>query len=217
MKNFLSIGTGPGIGGATAERFAREDYRVVLAARRTEKIKQIAAQLDEKGYITSIASVDAAKPESIAQLVADTESRFGPIDTLHYNAAVLHTTSVDTLDVAGFQHDLSVNIGGAYAAIRAVMRTMEQRAQGTILLTGGGFGLQPAPDYIAMSVGKAGIRALALGLFEELERRGIHIATVTVCAHVEPGSQGVAAVADEFFNLRNQERDAWTAEMMFTL
>jgi NAD(P)-dependent dehydrogenase (short-subunit alcohol dehydrogenase family) len=212
MKTFLSIGTGPGIGAATADRFAREGYQLVLAARNTEKLKQIADQFKEKGHPASIASVDAANSESIAQLVADTASRFGPIDTVHYNAAVIHPTSIDTLDPAGFQYDLSVNIGGAYAAVRAVLPAMATRAQGTILLTGGGFGLQPAPDYIAMSVGKAGLRALALGLFEDLKKRGIHIATVTLCANVEPGSEGVAAVADEFFKLCNQEKDAWTAE-----
>jgi NADP-dependent 3-hydroxy acid dehydrogenase YdfG len=217
MQNFLSIGTGPGIGAATAERFARQGYRLFLAARGIEKLQQIASELNGKGYTSSVASVDASNPESIAQLVADTESRFGPIDTIHYNAAVIHPTSIDTLDAVGFQYDLSVNIGGAYAAIRAVVPVMAGHAQGTILLTGGGFGLQPAPDYIAMSVGKAGIRALALGLFEDLKRRGIHIATVTLCGHVDPASDGVFAVADEFFKLRNQERDAWTAETILKL
>jgi len=59
-------------------------------------------------------------------------------------------------------------------------------------------------------VGKAGLRALALGLVEDLQKRGIHIATVTVCAYVAPGSEGVAAVADEFFKLASQPKDAWS-------
>ncbi|MFL6450459.1 MAG: SDR family oxidoreductase [Bryobacteraceae bacterium] len=216
MKNFLSIGTGPGIGAATAERFALNGYRVILASRSSDRLKNIADQLNAKERTASVANVDAANPESIEQLVAATESRLGPIDTLHYNAGVMHQTSLETLDAAGFEYDLSVNVVGAYAAIRAVLPGMSKRAQGTILLTGGGFGLQPAPDYIAMSVGKAGLRALALGLFEDLRKRGIHIATVTLCAHVEPGSDGVAAVSNEFLKLRNQENEAWTAETIFT-
>ena len=124
MKTFLSIGSGPGIGAATAERFAREGYRVVLAARNTERLNQIAHLFNNKGYTTSVAYVDVANLQSIAQLVADTESRFGPIDTLHYNAAVMHDTSIDSIDEAGFQYDLSVNIGGAYASIRAVLPMM---------------------------------------------------------------------------------------------
>ena len=212
MKNFLSLGTGPGVGAATAERFAREGCRVILAARNTERLNQIAAQFADKGYTTSLARVYAANPQSISQLVADTESRFGPIDTLHYNAAVMHETSIDNMDAAGFLYDLSVNIGGAYAAIHAVLPMMAKCAQGTILLTGGGFGLQPAPDHISMSVGKAGIRALVLGLFEDLKARGIHIATITLCAHVDPETEGVAAVANEFFALSSQQKNAWTAE-----
>ena len=211
-KTFLSIGTGPGIGTATAERFAQDGFHVVLAARSAGKLQEAMDQLLRRGYNASSAHVDAADPESIANLVADTEKRFGSIDVLHYNAAVLHGTSVDTLDASGFQYDLTVNIAGAYAAIRAVLPAMESRTQGTILLTGGGFGVHPSADYIAMSVGKAGLRALALGLFEDLQKRGIHLATVTLFAHVEPNSEGVTRVAEEFFKLHAQEKGTWTVE-----
>ncbi len=73
------------------------------------------------------------------------------------------------------------------------------------------------PEHIAMGMGKAGVRALALGLFDDLRSRGIHIATVTVCAHVEPGSDGVVAVANEFFKLHSQPSEVWTPEVNFTL
>jgi NADP-dependent 3-hydroxy acid dehydrogenase YdfG len=217
MKTFLSIGTGAGIGLATAERFAQNGYRVVLSARSIDKVQQMAEQLGAQGHTVSTASVDVMNPDSIAKLVADTESRFGSIDTIHYNASSMHATSIDTLDAAGFQYDLSVNTVGAYATIRAALPLMEQRAEGTFLLTGGGFGVAPSPDFIAMSVGKAGIRALALGLFEDLKKRGIHIATVTICAEVAPGSEAAAAVANAFFQLRSQPMDAWIAETTFTL
>lgn len=217
MKIFLSIGTGPGMGLATAARFAREGYHVVLAARNEQKLEQMAATLRAQGHAASVAAVDVADATSLAKAISGTESKIGPVDTVHYNAAVLHPTSIDSLDTEGFAHDLSVNIGGAYAAIRAILPFMMQRAEGTILLTGGGFGLQPSPEFIAMSVGKAGLRALALGLFEDLKKRGIHIATVTVCANIEAGSKASDAVASAFFELRNQRMESWTAEKTFTL
>jgi NADP-dependent 3-hydroxy acid dehydrogenase YdfG len=216
MKNFLSIGAGIGIGLATAERFAQEGYRVILSARNTEKVAEMAAELSAKGYTVAVESVDVANSDNVARLIADVESRFGFIDTIHYNAASRRRTTIDSLDAVGFQYDLSVNLNGAYATILAALPTMQREAEGTILLTGGGFALAPSPEFIAMSAGKAGIRALALGLFDDLKKRGVHIATVTVCAYVEPDSEAATAVANEFFQLRAQERDAWTAEATFT-
>jgi NAD(P)-dependent dehydrogenase (short-subunit alcohol dehydrogenase family) len=215
MKTFLSIGAGPGIGMATAERFAREGYQVVLAARTVEKVQELAQQLAAKGYSVSAAGVDAADPANVAHLIADTETRFGPVDTIHYNAASLRQASIDTVEAAVFQDDLAVNIVGAYAAIRAGLAVMEPRAEGTLLLTGGSLSLAPKADFLSLSVGKAGIRTLALGLFEDLKKRGIHIATVTVFAHVEPNSDTATAIGNEFFQLRNQAKDAWTAETTF--
>jgi hypothetical protein len=46
-----------------------------------------------------------------------------------------------------------------------------ERGSGSILFTGGGFGLQPHPDYLSLSIGKAGIRALAQGIFEPFQEK----------------------------------------------
>ena len=59
---------------------------------------------------------------------------------------------------------LAVNIGGAMVAAQAAAPKMMARGSGSILFTGGGFALQPHPDYLSLSIGKAGIRALAQGI-----------------------------------------------------
>ena len=48
---------------------------------------------------------------------------------------------------------------------------MGERGSGTILLTGGGFSLAPNPEYISLSIGKAGVRAMTLGMFESLKQK----------------------------------------------
>lgn len=88
-----------------------------------------------------------------------------------------------------FASDRAINIAGAMVATQAVAGSMAERGGGTILLTGGGFGLTPAPDFISLSIGKAGLRTLALGIFEPLKNQGIHIGIVNVAAMVEPESQ----------------------------
>ena len=93
---------------------------------------------------------------------------------------------------------------------------MSKRGSGTILLTGGGFALEPNPEYLPLSIGKAGIRALAHGLSDSLKQKGIHIATVTVAAVVNPGSKDADAVAEHFWQLHNQPKGSWTAEVKYT-
>src|SRR5215469_14906673 len=87
MKTFLSIGAGPGMGLATAERFAREGFQVVLAARSIARTQELAERLISKGYRADGRKVDSSYPNSIAELVADVQKQHGSIDVLHYNAA----------------------------------------------------------------------------------------------------------------------------------
>ena len=212
MKTFLSIGAGPGMGLATAERFAREGFQVVLAARSVARTQELAERLMAKGYRASARKVDSADPNSVAELVADVERQHGAIDVLHYNAASARKETLSEQPRDSFSEDLAVNIGGALVAAQAVAPKMEEQKSGAILLTGGGFALAPSPDYLSISIGKAGIRALAHALFEPFREKGIHVATVTVCTFVSPGSQEASAVADQFWHLYSQPKDAWTVE-----
>jgi NAD(P)-dependent dehydrogenase (short-subunit alcohol dehydrogenase family) len=216
MKIFLSIGSGPGMSLATAERFAKEGFEIVLSARNTGKTEELANQLKAKGYEVQVRTVDASDTASVAALVGDVERQLGGIDVLHYNAASLRKATLIEQPRDTFVADLAVNIGGALAAAQAAAQKMAERASGTILLTGGGFGLEPNPDYLSLSIGKAGLRALAHGLFESFKGEGIHVATVTVAAPVEPGSRNAQAVADLFWHLHSQPANAWTVEAQYT-
>jgi len=214
MKTFLSIGAGPGMGFATAERFAKEGFQVVLAARSVARTQELAERLISNGCRASVREVDASDPESVTDLVADIQQH-GAIDVLHYNAASMRKSTLSEQPRDSFNGDLAVNIGGALVAAQAVAQTMEKQNSGAILLTGGGFALAPSADYLSVSIGKAGIRALAHGLFEPFRDKGIHVATVTVCTFVAPGSKEAASVADQFWHLYSQPRDAWTVEANF--
>jgi NAD(P)-dependent dehydrogenase (short-subunit alcohol dehydrogenase family) len=212
MKTFLSIGAGPGMGFATAERFAKEGFQVVLAARGVAKTKELAERLITKGYKADVRKVDSSDPQSVAELVAEVQDQHGSIDVLHYNAASRRKATLSEQPRDSFNSDLAVNIGGALAAAQAVTAKMEEQKSGAILLTGGGFALAPSPDYLSISIGKAGIRALAHALFEPFREKGIHVATVTVFAFVSPESEEASSVAELFWHLYSQPKDSWTVE-----
>jgi NAD(P)-dependent dehydrogenase (short-subunit alcohol dehydrogenase family) len=215
MKTFLSIGAGPGMGFATAERFAKEGFQIVLAARSAAKTQQLADQLKSKGHKADARTVDSGDPESVAKLVAEVEKQYGSIDVLHYNAASMRKAALAEQPRSSFVDDLAVNIGGALVAAQTVAPKMEERKSGAILLTGGGLALAPNPDYLSLSIGKAGIRALAIALFETFREKGIHVATLTIAAAVAPESKEAASVAEHFWRLYSQPKGAWTAEAQF--
>ena len=213
MKTFLCIGSGPGISYATAERFAREGFRIVFSARNAEKSRQLADRLIAKGYKADVWTVNAADPESVAALIAGVQQDFESVDVLHYNVASLRSANISEQAADTFIPDLAVNIGGALVATQAVLKEMSARRSGTILLTGGGYAVAPNPEHISLSIGKAGIRALAYGLFESLKEKGVHIGTIAVLSAVYAESKEVEAIGDHFWKLHNQPVGSWTVEV----
>lgn len=215
MKTFLSIGSGPGIGIATAERFAKEDYRIVLTSRNLDNLSEQTVRLREAGYTVETAKADAGDLDSLARLITETESRFGSIDVLHFNSASMHQTTIEQQDRASFVPDLTVNIGAVLVAVQEASRGMLGRGEGTILVTGGIFGVQPHPEFLSLSIGKAGTRALVLGLFDTFRERGVHIATVTVGTMVSAGSDEASGIAEAFWGLHVTPQENWAAEVSY--
>jgi short-subunit dehydrogenase len=215
VKTFLSIGSGPGIGIATAERFAQEGFRIVLTSRNPQKLAERANQLSEKGYTVAVKAVDAGDLASVAQLIRQTEAEFGEIEALHFNAASMHAASIETQEIDSFVPDLTVNIGAALVATQEASRGMLKRGSGAILLTGGGFALYPSPEYLSLSIGKAGIRNLTYGIFDSFKERGVHVASVMVSTLVSADSPESRGIAQAFWDLYAQPREAWTPEVTY--
>jgi NAD(P)-dependent dehydrogenase (short-subunit alcohol dehydrogenase family) len=216
MKTFLSIGSGPGNGFATALRFAREGFHVTLSGRNPAKARELVERLRARGYAAESRAVDAADPESVAALIAGVQGQLGPVDVLHYNSASLRRATLAEQPRDTFGEDLAVNVGGALVAAQAAVRQMSERRSGAILLTGGGYALKPNPQFISLSIGKAAIRALALGMFASLKEQGIHIATVTIEVAVGPDSPASEAVGELFWQLHSQPVGEWTAELKYS-
>ncbi len=220
MSTYLLIGAGPGIGLATARRFAAQGYRVVLAARNIERLQRFVAQLQREGHTAAAERVDASNPTAVAALV----QRIGSdLSVLHYNAGILHYNSLGEIQARSLESesvesiisDTQINLVSAMAAARAAVPLFADRAGVSILFTGGGFGIQPTGDFLTLSVGKAGIRATALALFEPLRRRGIHVGTVTVSRLVGPDSTEALEVANAFWELHTQSPEAWVPEIVY--
>lgn len=220
-KTLLVIGAGPGIGLATAQRFADEGYKIVLSARSMTNLHALAAQLAPAAGGVTLVEADASKSIGISELVTKLAEE-GPLTVL-YNAGVLRYDEAGQLrpqqlvdfSISELHSDMMINLTNVLVAVRAAMPAMAARGEGSILITGGGFGVDPSPDFLPLSVGKAGIRAIARAMFEPLRRQGIHIGTVTVSQLVSPKSDAAHAVAALFWKMESSPPEQWTWEEAF--
>lgn len=219
-KTVLIIGAGPGIGLATARRFAREGYHIVMASRNRGRLQTLVAKLNAEGFSASGEQVDASDPHDVARLVLGVGEE---LQVLHYNSGVLHYDAQGILQARPLEAesidslvtDTQINVVSALAAIHAALPLLSNKPGASVLLTGGGFGVDPSGDFLTLSVGKAALRAVALGLFQPLQSRGIHIATVTVSRLVSSGSKQAVEVADALWGLHSQPLGQWTAETLY--
>lgn len=214
MGSCLILGAGPGLGFSLAKRFAREGLSIGLAARRAEALAQLQQGLE--GAPSQVVPADFARPEEVTRAVDALRAGLGPVDVLIYNAAVLQRGNPSELSPSKLLADFSVNVAGALAAAHAVIPEMKARGRGSILFTGGGLALRPFPLYSSLAIGKAGIRSLAFSLAQELGRAGIHVATVTISGLIAKQSKfDPDLIADEFWKLHAQPKDAWQTEHTF--
>jgi short-subunit dehydrogenase len=217
-KTLLVIGAGPGIGLATARRFAREGYDIALSSRSLHNLQDHARRLGEEGARVTLMEVDACKPAQVHDIVTRLAQE-GPLTVL-YNASVVRYEEhggprfMPLVDhsVAELQSDMMVNLTSVLVAVRAAALAMAARGAGSIFITGGGFGIDPHPDFLPLSVGKAGIRAIAKAMFAPLKEQGIHIGTVTIHRRIAPDSQETRDIADRFWALEAAPREAWEWE-----
>lgn len=215
MSIFLSIGSGAGIGFATASLFAEKGFKTILTARTKQNLEVMTQQLRNQDFDAHYEILDASDPIAIQRCIDKIIMQYGPIDVLHYNAASMREQSLAEQPIETFVSDLSVNIGGALAAIKTLVPYMEKRGKGTILLTGGSFAFNPSADFLSLSIGKSGIRTLALALFEGLKEKNIHLTTVNVLANLNGDVAIAKEIASACWAIHHSQKEDWTAEVNY--
>lgn len=199
-----------------AKAFGKEGYTLALLARNPTKLAENAKTLEQEGYTAHTFIADAGDENSLVKAFAQVREQLGDPTVLIYNAAIWKADSISTLTTANLIQDFNVNVTGAIISIQQVLPAMQRQKQGTILLTGGGLALYPNPSLISLGIGKAAIRSLALSLAEDLVIDDIHVATITICGTVEPGTKfDPDAIAESYILLHKQSPENWQAELVY--
>jgi len=207
-RALLIVGAGPGIGEASAERFGREGWTIVLAARSPRTLDPMVARLIGQGVDAHGLVIDATDPEAVRAGLRTADRLSGGLSAVLYNAAKVRQQDLFSMTDAEIDSDLAVNVIGGLHVIRAAAGLFEGRA-GTILVTGGGLALAPHADWASLGLGKAALRNVVQGLVPALAERNIRIAMATVAALVAPASAEAAGVADTLWTLATDPGAGW--------
>ena len=212
----IIIGYGSGVSGAVAEAFAKEGYPLALMARDAAKLDAAVAAFRASGVEARGFVADAGDAAALTAALDAAHEALGDAEVLVYNAALWRPGPVLATTAESFDADFKVCVTGALVAARALAPAMIAAGRGSLLFTGGGLALYPSPQAPSLSVGKAGIRALALMLAKELAPNGIRVGTVTIAGEVAVGTPFTPEkIADAFLALHRSPPDAATAEIVF--
>jgi len=175
----LVTGASSGIGEATARLFAKQGYRVVLAARRRERLETLAEEIRGKGEEALPIIADVADLRQIEQLVATTLSHYGKIDILFNNAGIGRLNWLENLDpLADIEAQIRVNFLGLVHTTRAVLPHMIARRSGHIINMASMAGYLATPTYTIYAASKFAVRGFSDALRREVGVYGIHVSGV---------------------------------------
>jgi NAD(P)-dependent dehydrogenase (short-subunit alcohol dehydrogenase family) len=216
-ETILIVGAGTGLSAAVARRFAREGARVALAARRPEKLGDLAQELGARTY-----ACDVAERVAVDAMMAQVTAELGLPDVVMFNPSARVRGPFTGLDPEAVREALLVTCYGGYLVCNAVVPDMALRGSGTILLTGASASVKGYAQSASFAMGKFGLRGLAQSLAREFQPQGLHIAHFVIDGGIrsagrpDDGEDSLLdpdAIAETYFQVARQHRSAWSWEV----
>jgi short-subunit dehydrogenase len=178
-KVVVITGASSGIGAAAAQRFAREGCLLVLAARRMDRLEEVAASIRAAGGQALPFVTDVTQPEQIEAMVRAALDAYGCIDILFNNAGFGRVDWLEALDpVKDIQAQIAVDLLGVILAARAVLPYMYRQRSGHIINMSSLAGWIAPPFYTVYSASKFGVRGFSEALRREAASFGVQVSVI---------------------------------------
>ena len=175
----LITGASSGIGAAVARRFGRADYRLVLAARRFDRLSALADEIRRQGGQALPVAADLSQLSDIQRLVQATLDQYHQIDILFNNAGFGRLDWLEGLDpLEDVQAQIQVNLLGMIWMAQAVLPHMIERRSGHIINMASMAGWIASPTYSIYAATKFGVRGFTEALRREVSLYGIHVSGI---------------------------------------
>jgi len=163
-------GASSGIGEATARLLAERGAKVVLGARGQDRLKALAARIEETGGAVAHTRTDVRRREDVSGLVALARERFGRLDVLINNAGVMPVSPLDELRVEDWEEMVDVNLKGVLYGIAAALPVFRAQGAGHFVNTASTAGHRIVPNQSVYAGTKFAVRAISEGLRQEAGR-----------------------------------------------
>ncbi|WP_342380559.1 SDR family oxidoreductase [Myxococcus stipitatus] len=161
-------GASSGIGEAAARLLARQGAKVVLGARRAERLEELARELKSRGGEARARAVDVTKREDVEAFVDFTLKEFGRLDVLINNAGVMPLSRLEMLKVDEWDRMIDVNIRGVLHGIAAALPVMKRQKAGQFINLSSIGGHAVSPTAAVYCATKFAVLAISEGLRQEV-------------------------------------------------
>ena len=163
-KVVIITGASSGLGEATARRLAASGAKLMLAARREDRLKDLVAAIEKTGGTVAYRVTDVADRAQVEALAEATLETYGRIDVLVNNAALMPLSPLDQIKVDEWDQMIDVNIKGVLYGIAAVLPTMRQQKSGHVINLSSIAGHKVVPGAAVYCATKYAVRAISEGL-----------------------------------------------------
>jgi NADP-dependent 3-hydroxy acid dehydrogenase YdfG len=166
-KVVIITGASSGIGEATAKLLAKNGAKVVLGARRIDRLETIAKEIHSDGGIAEYQALDVTQRSQLAEIVQFAKDKFGRIDVIFNNAGVMPLSLIKDLKVEEWDKMINVNIHGVLNGIAAVLPIMKAQGGGQIINNASIAAHTVGPTSAVYSATKHAVWAISDGLRQE--------------------------------------------------
>jgi short-subunit dehydrogenase len=171
----IITGASSGIGAAVARRLAKDGCRLTLAARRTDRLEQLAQEVRTLGGEALVVPADVSHLADIERIVDASLERWGRVDVLFNNAGVGLDDELSVISAEAIHTELMINLEAVILSARQVLPIMLKQKSGHIINTSSMAGLVAVPKTSIYCASKSGVVGFSDALRRELRGSGVHV------------------------------------------
>ncbi|MEW9676091.1 SDR family oxidoreductase [Lentibacillus sp. L22] len=205
-KVVIITGTSSGIGEATAKLLASKGAKMVLGARREDKLQKLTEAISKDGGEAIYQVTDVTKVEDNQKLVELAKAEFGKVDVIFLNAGLMPNSPLSELKSDEWNQMVDVNLKGVLNGLEAVLPEFKQQKSGHVITTSSVAGLKAYPGGAVYGATKWAVRDLMEVLRMESAQEGTNIRTATIYP---------AAIKSELLETITDEQTAKSANAMY--
>ncbi len=224
----IGVSASQGLGAAIARKFAAEGMHCVVAGRTQERLSQLADEIRDAGGNCSPCVTDATDAEALSNLMTFAQGQ-GPIRAVIFNVGNNQPIAFEDLTAEQFEQFWRVCTLSAFLTAKAALPHLLDQG-GSLLFTGASASMRGRPGFAHFGAAKSALRNLAQALAKDYGPRGVHVGHVVVDGVIngerirqhfseylealgEDGALEPDAIAEAYWHLHGQPRNAWTFEV----